>query len=128
MFRTEVMTPFDKLTVGYEPITLTDAQEKLCENKLGTLPIVNKAGELVALTSRTDLKKTKTFPNASMDKNQQLLVAAAVPVGDTARIDDLVMAGVDAILIHSLHGDTKDMVDTVKYIKANHKNTDVIAG
>jgi IMP dehydrogenase len=63
-----------------------------------------------------------------MDKNQQLLVAAAVPVGDTARIDDLVMAGVDAILVHSLHGDTKEMVETIKYIKSTHKNTDVIAG
>merc|ERR1719305_1917235 len=74
----EVMTKASELIVVYEPATLQEANKKLQETKVGFLPIVNKDFELVALVSRSDLKKNREYPLASKDANKQLLVGAAV--------------------------------------------------
>merc|ERR1711939_903285 len=101
----EVMTT--NLVVGNEPITLREAHEKLRTSKKGKLPIVNDSNELVALTTRQDLKQSRDFATASMDPNKQLLCGASISTakGSEVRAQKLVEAGVDVIVIDSsLHG------------------------
>merc|ERR1719247_3177628 len=94
------------IIVGREPITLREAHEKLRTSKKGKLPIVNDSFELVALTTRQDLKKTREWPTASMDANKQLLVGGAIATrkGDEVRAQKLIEAGVDVLVIDSSQG------------------------
>ena len=89
--------------IAPDGVSLSEANELLRRAKTGKLPVINAAGEIVALISRTDLKKSRDFPLASKDKNNQLLVAAAVGTrpSDKERATALVEAGADVIVIDS---------------------------
>merc|ERR1719160_1923756 len=125
-----IMTPVDKLTVAEEGITLEEANKILHSSKKGKLPILSKAGRLVALMARTDLKKNANFPLATKDENKQLVVAAAIGTrpSDKERVRALVVAGVDAICIDSSQGDSMYQHDMVKWMKREFPNLQVIAG
>ena len=102
------MTPLEQLVTGIYPISITDANKILKESKKGYLPIIDKDGNLRALTTRTDLKKNKAFPLASKDSNGKLLVGAAIKAScretlDFYRLDRLVEAGANIIVLVSLH-------------------------
>jgi len=120
------------LVVGREPITLTEANQKLQSSKVGKLPILNKDGELVAMISRNDLKKNKTFPHATKDQNKQLRVAAAVPTvegqDEWARAEALVAAGADLIVLDSEQGDSDIQIKMLKKFKHHFPTVDVVAG
>ena len=96
----------------------------------GKLPIVDDNGNLVALISRTDLKKSRDFPLASMDKTKSLLVGAAISTreSDKERVHALVDAGVDVIVIDSSQGNSHWQIDFVRWLKATYPKIDVIAG
>lgn len=111
-------------------VSLAEANRILKESKKGKLPIVDKQGRLVSLVSRTDLKKNRDFPEASKDEDKQLRVGAAVSTKDSdhERIDALVEAGVDLLVIDSAQGDSIYQVRAIEWIKARHPQVDVLAG
>ncbi|KAF4673062.1 Inosine-5'-monophosphate dehydrogenase 2 [Perkinsus chesapeaki] len=131
----DVMTQAKDLVVGSEPISLNEANAKLQDAKVGKLPIINDDWELVALISREDLKKNKDYPNASKDRNKQLIVGAAVPIlpaMELSALEDrcrlLVEAGVDLLVLDSPDGDSSMQVELIKRIKAKHDNVNIMAG
>lgn len=127
----DIMTPVSDLVTAEEGIELVSANKILHTSKKGKLPILTKAGTLVALVARTDLKKNASFPFATKDhQNKSLMVAAAVGTrpADRDRVRALVCAGVDAIVIDSSQGDSVFQHDMVKWMKQEFKSLQVVAG
>lgn len=124
------MTPFGKLVTAKSDSSFKQAYTILQENKVGKLPIIDHNENLIALVSRTDLKKRKEFPLASFDKNKSLLVGAAISThhDDRLRIDALAKAGVDVIVIDSSQGNSSFQIDLIKYIKDNYPDVQIVAG
>lgn len=111
-------------------ITLAEGNRILAESKKGKLPIVDDEGNLRALMSRTDLRKNVDFPNSSKDAGKQLLVGAAVGTRDEdrERIQALVEAGVDVVVIDSSQGWSQYQVDMLKWVRGSFPNLQIVAG
>merc|ERR1712019_29095 len=102
----------------------------LTDSKKGRIPLLFEDGRLIALVSRTDLKKNADFPLATKDKNKNLMVAASVgtrPV-DRDRVRALVAAGVDAIVVDSSQGDSMYQHEMIKWMKQEFPELQVIGG
>lgn len=125
-----VMTTFKNVITAQKGITLKQAEEILQEHKIEKLPILDKTNKLVGLITYKDIIKIKVRPNACKDERGRLRVAAAVGVtADTMlRVDALVEAGVDAIIIDTAHGHSKGVIDKLKDVKKKYKNLQVIVG
>lgn len=106
------------------------AADILQEHKIEKLPVVNDKNKLVGLITYRDIIKLKERPNACKDKNGRLRVAAGVGITSNLleRVDSLVKAGVDAIVIDTAHGHTKSVMDALRLIKANFAEIDVVVG
>jgi IMP dehydrogenase len=112
-------------------ISLEEANQILRRSKKGKLPIVDQEGRLVALVCRTDLIKNREFPDATKDhESKRLKVAAAVSTrpDDRERVDALVEAGADALVIDSAQGDSSFQVEMIEWVKGRHAKTDVVGG
>ena len=122
----EVMTK-DNLVTATADTTLEQAKEVLRKNKIEKLLLVNSKGELAGLITMRDIDRVQQYPNAARDNRGRLRVGAAVGVKDFERIEALIAAEVDVIVVDTAHGHSQNVIDTVKEIKKNH-NIDVIAG
>ncbi|EAI1185370.1 IMP dehydrogenase [Campylobacter jejuni] len=122
-----VMTKMPLITAP-KGCTLDDAEKIFSTNKVEKLPIVDEQGRLEGLITIKDLKKRKEYPDANKDNFGRLRVGAAIGVGQMDRVDALVEAGVDVVVLDSAHGHSKGIIDTVKAIKAKYPNLDLIAG
>jgi len=126
----EVMTNSKELITAQQGISLQKAEEILKEHKIEKLPIVDKKNNLIGLITYKDMIKIKVNPNASKDERGRLRVAAAVGVtADTIlRVDALVKAGVDAIIIDTAHGHSKGVIEKLKEVKKKYKDLQVVVG
>jgi len=124
----EVMTT-DVITAE-EGTTLEEAGEVMLANKVGKLPLLNSDGELVGLYSYHDVKMLleNNQPNFNRDEKHRLRVAAAIGPYDYERIEKLLEADVDALIVDTAHGHSKGVMETVKWLKDNGCKADVIAG
>lgn len=124
----EVMT--QELVTAPRGVTLSEANKILRESKKGKLPVVDDDYRLVALVSRNDLLKNRDFPYSSKDPAKQLLVGAAVSTRDEdrERVDALVSAGVDVILIDAAQGNSVYQKQMLDFIKREYPSVQVIAG
>ncbi|RMG07050.1 MAG: IMP dehydrogenase [Planctomycetota bacterium] len=124
----EVMTT--DLVTGPAGITLQEANDLLRRSKKGKLPIIDAEGRLVSLVSRRDLLKNRDYPLASKDERKQLRVGAAVSTRDEdrPRVEALVEAGVDVVVVDAAQGDSVYEIDMIRWIKATFPDVDVIGG
>ena len=134
-FQTDMQRPISEVMTSEKLVTTTSADIRmaanlLLENKIEKLPGVNEKGELEGLITYKDISKVKDNPNASKDDKGRLRVAAGVGVThDTMeRVDALVKAGADAIVIDTAHGHSKGVVDMLKAVKAKYPQLDVVVG
>ena len=126
---TEVMTS-EGLIVTKDGSDLDSAAQILREHRIEKLPVVDDEGKLVGLITYRDIIKLTEFPNSCKDKFGRLRVAAAVGVtADTMnRIEALVDAGVDAVIVDTAHGHSKGVIKVVKDVKKRFSNVDVVCG
>ncbi|KAJ3186391.1 Inosine-5'-monophosphate dehydrogenase 1 [Irineochytrium annulatum] len=125
----DVMTK--DLVVAKQGISLSEAQRILRDSRKGKLPIIDANGNLTALLARSDLIKTRDYPWASTSiSSRQLLCAAAVSTHDEdkVRLEALVQAGLDIVVLDSSQGNSTYMTGMIKYIKQKYPNLEVIAG
>jgi len=126
----DVMTT-DLVTAQQEGLSLSMANQILKQSKKGKLPIVDANGHLKSLLARSDLIKTRDYPWASKKtSSKQLIVAAAISthVEDRMRLEALVKAGVDIIVLDSSQGNSIYQIEMIKFIKKTYPDVDVIAG
>ena len=125
----EVMTSKNLVTAGPD-VTNQEATDVLQKNRIEKLPLVDKDGRLVGLITVKDIQKRLDYPAASKDSHGRLLTGAAVGVGEDRldRTAALAEAGVDVVAVDTAHGHTANVMETVKLVKNEHPDLDVIAG
>ena len=126
----QIMTPRDKLVTVREGASAAEARALLNKHKLERLLVINDAFELKGLITVKDITKQTSFPNAARDASGRLRVGAAVGVGEGTeeRVDALVKAGVDAIVVDTAHGHSHGVIERVRWVKNNYPDVDVIGG
>lgn len=126
---TNIMTRGNLITAK-QGTTLEAAEELLQSYKVEKLPIVDKDGILVGLITFKDIEKKKNFPNACKDEIGRLRVGAAVGIAaDTLiRVDALVDAGVDCIVVDTAHGHSQGVLNTVKSVRDKYANLVIVGG
>jgi IMP dehydrogenase len=126
----EIMTPLDKLITVPEGVTPQEAKALLNKHKLERLLVVSDSFELKGLITVKDITKQTSFPNAARDSAGRLRVGAAVGVGEGTeeRVEALVNAGVDAIVVDTAHGHSKGVIERVRWVKQNYPHIDVVGG
>jgi len=125
-----IMTPKDRLITVPEGTTPEQAKALLNQYKLERLLVVNDAFELKGLITVKDITKQTNFPNAARDARGLLRVGAAVGVGEgtEARVEALVQAGVDAIVVDTAHGHSQGVIERVRWVKRHFPQVDVVGG
>ena len=126
----DMMTPASRLITVREGASLEDAKALMHKHKLERVVVVNAAFELRGLMTVKDITKQTSFPNAARDAQGKLRVGAAVGFGDDTeeRVQLLVKAGVDVLIVDTAHGHSAGVLERVRWIKQNFPGVDVIGG
>ena len=124
------MTPRERLVTVQEGASLEDAKRLMNKHRLERVLVINEAFELKGLVTVKDIMKATEHPNASKDHLGRLIVGAAVGVGpeNDERVDLLVKAGVDVIVVDTAHGHSQGVLNRVKWVKTHYPNVQVIGG
>jgi len=124
----EVMT-HENLVTGTGNVTLEEAERILTAKRVEKLLLIDEDRKLTGLITIRDIDMMKRFPRACKDSQGRLRVGAAIGVGDFSRAEELIRQGVDLLVVDSAHGHSKNVVETVREIKAQRSwDIDVVAG
>jgi len=125
----EVMTK-ENLVTAKKDITMDEALEIMKKHKIEKLPLVDDDFKLVGLITIKDIEKLIEYPNSARDESGRLLVGAAVGVTEDVleRVDALIKAKVDVIAVDTAHGHSKGVIETVKKIRREFPDIQLIAG
>ncbi|MFJ2995469.1 IMP dehydrogenase [Pandoraea sp. NPDC087047] len=125
-----IMTPKDKLITVREGASPADAERLMHDHRLERVLVVNDAFELRGLMTVKDIMKATEYPLASKDEHGKLRVGAAVGVGpdNEERVELLVAAGVDVIVVDTAHGHSQGVLDRVQWVKKHFPQIEVVGG
>ncbi len=120
----EFMTPFSKLVYAYEGTSLKEANDIIWDNKLNSLPIINKEGNLLYFVFRKDYEQHKAHPLEILDAQKRYMVGAGINTRDyEERVPALVVAGADVLWIDSSEGFSEWQARTLKWIRDKYGDT-----
>ena len=125
-----IMTPRNQLVTVKEGASSDEVQRLLHQHRIEKILVVDDAGALKGLITVKDFDKAESFPDACKDQYGQLRVGASVGTSaDTdERVDALVKAGVDVLVVDTAHGHSMNVLNCVRWIKDNYPSVDVIGG
>lgn len=125
-----VMTPRERLITVSEGASKKEIMGLLHQHRLERLLVIDKQDRLKGLITVKDIQKSTDHPNACKDEHERLRVGAAVGIGEDTieRVELLVEAGADVIIVDTAHGHSQGVLDKVKWIKNNFPKTEVIGG
>lgn len=125
-----IMTPKEKLVTVREGDDMSVARELLHKHRIEKVLVVNDAGKLTGMITVKDMNNAQTFPLACKDTSGQLRAGASVGTSaDTdARVEALVAAGVDVLVVDTAHGHSRNVINRVAWIKKHFPQVDVIGG
>ncbi len=125
-----IMTRKDKLVTVREGASKEEIKELLHKHRIEKVLVINKDFQLRGLVTVKDIQKAQDFPNACKDSDEQLLVGAAVGVGEASqdRAKELIEARVDVIIVDTAHGHSAGVIDMVKWVKTTFPDSQVIGG
>lgn len=126
----DIMTPRERLITVREGATPDEAKALMHRHRLERVLVINDEFELRGLMTVKDILKATERPNAARDPQGKLRVGAAVGVGEGTdeRVDALVRAGVDVIVVDTAHGHSQGVLDRVRWVKSRYPDVDVIGG
>jgi len=127
---TNIMTPADRLVTVREGASIEEAKTLMHKHRLERVLVVNGEFELRGLITVKDILKSKEHPNACKDEQGRLRVGAAVGVGEGTeeRVELLLHAGADFIVVDTAHGHSRGVLDRVTWVKRAYPNAQVIGG
>ncbi len=120
----------EKLITAPVGTSIEDAKELLRKHRIEKLPLVDEQGRLRGLVTIKDIEKRLKYPNAAKDSKGRLLVAAAIGVGADMndRLDAIVAAKVDIVVVDTAHGHSSGVINAVRKIKEKYPDLQLIAG
>ena len=125
-----IMTPFDRLITVREGAHQDEVKQLMYQNRIEKVLVLDSNNKLCGLVTMKDIDKSAEFPLATKDSSGQLIVAAALGTSpDTLdRANALNDAGVDVLVVDSAHGHSKNVIETIKLLKNEFKDIEVVAG
>jgi IMP dehydrogenase len=125
-----IMTAKDSLVTVKEDFELDDVKELLHRHRIEKILVVDEGFVLKGLITLKDIRKSEDYPNACKDEQGRLRVAAAIGTGPDSpdRIDAIIEAGVDVVIVDTAHGHSQFVLDQVKYVKDKYPDISVIGG
>ena len=125
-----IMTPRKKLITVIEGTDQEEVKKLMYNNRIEKILVIDSAGSLTGLVTMKDIKKSAEHPSATKDARGQLRVGAALGTGNDTleRAKALAKAGVDLFVVDSAHGHSQNVIDTIKLLKKEFQEIDVMGG